>query len=279
MIAGLDSSVFTPSADIALSAKAAGVGVWSGYLATKPGVKIYHPWTQVDFDNARLCGGTPIAYCSGLDDPVGCKNQAALWNVRLCLDVEQTIRGDGSWVQPWLDASGAGLYGNHPVFAGRVAPFYILAAYPGTDPGVTWPSYYPRPSGPCGWQWEGTHTEFGGGVDRSWLDDWFLIGDDEAVNFPNSMRRGQIREWYQTYLNRQPETEARLQGWADALATDGSNWEQNEYQIISSGEAAIYAAKLQAALSGQSQPGPSTPGKDAEVRQALATLGKEFENG
>ena len=47
-----------------------------------------------------------------------------------CLDVEGGIRADGAWVQPWLDASGAGLYGNAPVFSGRRAAFYETASDP-----------------------------------------------------------------------------------------------------------------------------------------------------
>src|SRR5262249_16766074 len=125
MIAGLDSSFGRPSAALALQAKASGVSLWSGYLATKAGVRLAAPWTRADFDNARRCGGTPIAFCSGWDDPVACRALAAQWNVRLCLDVEEGIRGDGAWVQPWLDASGAGLYGNAQVHDGRNAVFHV----------------------------------------------------------------------------------------------------------------------------------------------------------
>src|SRR5881275_2057692 len=107
MIVGLDSSFDTPSATQAQQARAAGIRVWSGYLATRVGVGLGHPWTERDFENAKLCGGTPLAFCSGQDDPVACKNLAAQWGVRLCLDVEEGIRGNGSWVQDWLNRSGA----------------------------------------------------------------------------------------------------------------------------------------------------------------------------
>ena len=98
----------------------------------------------------------------------------------ICLDVETSIRGDDAWVQPWLDVSGAGLYGNPPVFRGRRAPFFIMADYIGTyanyhDPRATWISS-PPPSVPHGWQWAGSVDAFGGGVDRLWLDDWFAQG-------------------------------------------------------------------------------------------------------
>ena len=107
--------------------------------------------------------------------------------IMLCLDVEPKIRGDGPWVQDWLSASGAGLYGNAPVFTGRRAAFYVLAWYPKRDPARTWivDPRYPRPNGPCGWQWRGTHTEFGRGVDRGWYDDWFAPqGAAAAPAFP-----------------------------------------------------------------------------------------------
>jgi hypothetical protein len=178
MIVGLDSAAEPTSAQ-ALAAKASGVPLWSGYISTAPydggsHFWLWHPWSKAGFDNARLCGATPVAYCSGWDDPVALKNQAAAWGVRLCLDVENGIRGDGPWVQSFLDASGAGLYGNWGCHVNRRAAFHILAAYPGSsDPAGTWWAQTARPAGPCGWQWVGTHTEFGVGVDRGDYDDWF----------------------------------------------------------------------------------------------------------
>ena len=174
MIAGLDSAD-TPSATQLAEAKTHGVTMWSGYLATRPHVNLLHPWTRRDFEQVKDAGLSAVAFCSGKDDPVACKRLAADWGVRLCLDVEPKIRGDGPWVQDWLSASGAGLYGNAPVFTGRRAAFYVLAWYPKRDPARTWivDPRYPRPNGPCGWQWRGTHTEFGRGVDRGWYDDWF----------------------------------------------------------------------------------------------------------
>jgi hypothetical protein len=174
MIAALDSA-YAPSAAQAQAAKAAGVGLWNGYAATKGRVGIYHAWSQADFDNARLCGGTPIAYVSGWDDPVALKALAAAWNVRLCLDVEAGIRDDGPWVQGFLDASGAGLYGNLRIHLGRRAPFHVLSWYV-SDPQATWGGSAP-PGTPCGWQWQNSHDEFGVTVDRCWFDDWFK-GED-----------------------------------------------------------------------------------------------------
>jgi hypothetical protein len=171
MIAGLDSST-QPTAAQAQAAKASGVRLWSGYLQTQPNVGLYAPWSQQGFENARLCGSIPIAFCSGWDNPAALKGLAASWNVRLCLDVEGGIRGNGPWVQAFLDASGAGLYANPP-YHGWTAPFHILAAYPRSgDPQGTWNATGP-PAGPHGWQWAGSHSEFGVTVDRGDYDDWF----------------------------------------------------------------------------------------------------------
>lgn len=185
MIAGLDSSLDAPSANDALTARAAGVGMWNGYIATKSGVNLEAPWTQLAFENARLCGATPLAFCSGLDDPVALKALAQAWNVRLCLDCESGIRGPGPWVSAWLAASGAGLYGSVATVQAYDAPFKVAAEYPGFDPGKTFP--YPSGSLPTGWQWEGTHSEFGRSVDRGWYDDWFgltqlAIGGGKAMS-------------------------------------------------------------------------------------------------
>lgn len=199
MIAGLDSSFDVPSAAQLAEAKQHGVRMWSGYLQTRSGVNIGHAWEQAEFARVRTAGLAVLAFCSGLDDPVACKNLAAAWGVRLCLDVEGGIRGDGPWVQAWLHQSGAGLYGNAPVFANRQAAFYVLAAYPGDNPTRTWTSdpHYPRPNGPCGWQWQGTHQEFGCGVNRGWYDDWFAAhhdghGDNHWSSLGGSVEQGPV---------------------------------------------------------------------------------------
>lgn len=184
MIKGIDSSGYRPTERAVREARSAGVRVWSGYLATRDDVNLGSPWDRASFDLARQCGGTPLAYCSGLDDPRKCRERAADWNVRLCLDVEDQIRRDGDWVQAWLDDSGAGLYGNAPVFRNRRAAFYVLAAYVAPeDPRDTWGTRFcARPSGHCGWQWQGTHGEFGGDIDSCWLDDWFAEGFTPATS-------------------------------------------------------------------------------------------------
>lgn len=179
MIAALDSSFTAPSAAQADAAATAGVRVWCGYIATRAGVGLAAPWTELAFMNAKRCGGVPLAFASGWDDPAACRAAAAAWGVRLVLDCEDGIRGLGSWSQGWLDVSGAGLYGAAHVHGLRAA-LHVLARYPGRDPGSTWPADLARPAGPVGWQWQGTHTEFGCSVDRSWLDDWF--GGDMSID-------------------------------------------------------------------------------------------------
>ena len=103
--------------------------------------------------------------------------------MRPCLDVETGIRPDGAWVQGWLDAAGAGLYGLASVHHGRRAAFHVVARYPGGDPAASWDSVAgPRPDAPCGWQWQGSHPEFGRQVDRGSYDDWFLTGGDPLAD-------------------------------------------------------------------------------------------------
>ncbi len=189
MIAALDSSYDAPSAEQADAARAAGVRVWCGYLGLPGGGRgLAHVWTRADFENARRCGGPPIGFCSGWDDPTRIRALAAEWNVRAGLDDEPGIRGDGFNRQAWCDAAGAGIYGAAGVH-GVVAPFHIVADYPcappqGCDPGTTWRSGLARPTGALGRQWQGTHTEFGRSVDRSWLDDWFATGGPIVID-PN----------------------------------------------------------------------------------------------
>jgi len=187
MIAGFDSSIDRPTPAIAAAARAAGVRLWIGYLATKPDVGLLSPWDQASFEAARLVGGQPVAMCSGWDDPIAVRQLAAEWNVRPCLDCEDGIRGDGPWVQGWLDAAGAGLYGNSSVHfhtGGRRAAFNIVASYPCVPPEccaqrASWPPWLPLPDGggPLGWQQCGTHTEFGLSVDSGVYDDWFTEDD------------------------------------------------------------------------------------------------------
>ena len=174
MIVGLDSSIARPTAAQADQARAAGVGIWSGYLATVPpeGVNLAASWTLADFEAARRCGSPPLAFCSGWDDPAALRRLAAAWRVRLCLDCEDRIRGDGAWVDPFLQASGAGLYGLLAVHY-HPAPFHVAALYPVAGcPGASWPTA-DRPPTPCSWQCQGTHDEFGVSVDRGVYDDWF----------------------------------------------------------------------------------------------------------
>jgi hypothetical protein len=170
MIPALDSA-YPPTLGQSQEAYASGVRQWNGYIATKGGVNLLNPWSRAAFQTVQSVFGRTVAYASGWDDPVAVAQLAASWDVLLCLDNEAGIRPPGSWVQPWLDASGAGLYGLLADL-GHAAPFYVVAGYPGYDPGTTWPNANP-PAEPHGWQWQGSHTEFGVTVDRCWMDDWF----------------------------------------------------------------------------------------------------------
>lgn len=177
MIVGLDSAT-PPTPAQAHAAKAAGIKLWNGYLSEIPQRDgLYRPWSRAEFEAAKLVNPRPIAFTSGWDNPVDMKAIAADYGLLLGLDVERLIRDDGPWVQPWLDASGAGLYGIRSVHVGRRAAFHVAAFYPGSDPRATYPGGWPG-SGPCGWQWLNTHTEFGLGVDRGWYDDVFFAAVD-----------------------------------------------------------------------------------------------------
>jgi hypothetical protein len=175
MKAGVDSA-YPPDDRSIAAAASAGITNWAGYFA---GPKILNGWSLSDFHRVQAAGLTTHAYCSGWSDPLAMRAQGLSWDIPICLDVEGRIRGDGPWVQGWLDASGAGLYGNLDVHH-HTAPFHILADYPGYDPKATWPSNAPKPPTACGWQWQGTHQQYGHAVDSAWLDD-DLFGDAGGV--------------------------------------------------------------------------------------------------
>jgi hypothetical protein len=207
MISGLDSAR-PPSAAEALTARAAGYGIWSGYLATRPNTGV-SSWSKADFDNARLTGFQPIAYWGGFDDPAAVRTLAAAWNVKPCLDCEDGIRPSGPWTQPALDAAGGGLYGGGPTHEqGFRAQFYVVAAYPtsGNSSAATWTGPAPRPNAPCGWQWRGTHSDSRIGsilVDDSDFDPWFgggTVGDMDETD-----RAAICRGWYAIHLGRPPD--------------------------------------------------------------------------
>lgn len=169
MISGRDSSDI-PSDQTLADAYIAGVRVWGGYF---DGPGISHGWTAQAYTAIKAAGMTAVAYCSGYADPHAMAQQKIAWSVDyLLLDVERGIRSDGPWVQGWLYDSGAGLYGNAPVFSNRTFPYAQIAAYPGIDPQATWPNSSP-PSVPHGWQWRGTHDEFGISCDSAYWDDSF----------------------------------------------------------------------------------------------------------
>jgi hypothetical protein len=190
VITALDSAFAPTDAQVA-QAKAGGIGGWWGYIATTvPPVdpntggrsifNLLNVWTLDEFNRVRQLVPQPVGFCSGWDDPAGLRNVAAQWGVRLCLDVEDGIRGDGPWVDGFLQTSGAGLYGGAGVHY-HAAPFRILAYYPaGGCPESTWNGQ--APAEPHGWQCQGTHDEFGVSVDRGVYQDWFSgVNNTEGV--------------------------------------------------------------------------------------------------
>ena len=176
MIAALDSSFDAPTLAQAQAARGAGVQAWGGYLATQQQEGAFNlaaPWSRMAFWNVQQAGLRAIAFCSGWDDPGTLRQLAAEWNVLLLADVEDAIRGDGPWVGPFLEASGAGLYGLLEVHRWP-APYRIVASYSAGCTGTTWPAPSP-PVEPHGWQCQGTHRDpvTGLSVDSMRLDDWF----------------------------------------------------------------------------------------------------------
>lgn len=191
MIRGLDSSFDRPTSAILAQARAAGVQVWGGYLVSlsdevvlaarnvgTPGLLgLAAPWTIAEFGDVLDAGLRAIGFCSGNDDAAAVGEKARANGILPCLDDEDGIRAiAGGWQQGWLNAAQAGHYGGE--FAATThAPFQIVAYYPGQDPESTWPGWLPRPAAEAyGWQWQGSHQEFGITVDSLWLDDWFAPG-------------------------------------------------------------------------------------------------------
>lgn len=199
MIAGLDSSFTRPTLAQARQAYAAGYRAWGGYLVSDSdevvlAARARHqglhglaaPWTRDEFAVVQEAGLVAIGFCSGWDDPDALRAKAAAWDVLSCVDAEKGIRDDhegGNWVPGFVVTARCGLYGAMSVHyetaepTGRGALFNILAWYPGYNPYATWfDAIELRPPGPCAWQWQGTHDEFGIPVDSLWLDDWFHAG-------------------------------------------------------------------------------------------------------
>jgi len=200
MIPGLDSSYAHPTRDQLRAAKAAGIGIWAGYLvsasdeqvlaARARGQGMYGllaPWTRAEFAVVQEEGLATIGFCSGRDDPAALRVKGEAWGALPCVDAEPGIRADGeggNWIPGFLAALQGGLYGLASVHyhtgepLGRGARFNIVARYPTAGCGTaTWdPAAGPRPPAPCGWQCQGTHTEVGIPVDRGNYDDWFVTG-------------------------------------------------------------------------------------------------------
>lgn len=278
MIAGLDSSFDRPTPAQVAAAYAAGVRVWGGYFGSADGLGLATRWSRADFEIVKAAGMTAIGFCSGWDDPNWIRNTAADWSILACVDVERGIRDDGPWAQGWLDASGAGLYGNCGVHAGRRAAFHILAWYPGFDPGGTWYDVQcARPGGPCAWQWQGGHSEFGIDVDSMWLDDSFGghadmgLTPDEAQTLNDINVRTALLYNALFYGNEGPPGNHPLvqaQATADGIA-------QIAAAVAKLPVATVDVNALAAALAPKLPPGVDPKAVAVAVRQELAAqLGK-----
>ena len=224
----LDSSIDRPNAAQVSAAYQAGVRVWGGYIGIRPLnlLGLQTVWSRADFDVVLQGGMAAIGYCSGWDDPLAIRNLGHAWGVLPCVDVEPGIRDDGPWLDAWLGASGAGLYGLQQVHyetgrpIGRLAAFNIMANYPGFDPQATWNPLLTPPVVPHGWQWQGTHTEFGLSVDSNWLDDALGVN---VMTVEQIWER--IVDWYAVYLNRwagpdTPDWPYVIGKWTDAYKAD-----------------------------------------------------------
>lgn len=217
---GVDSSIDRPTPVIAAQAFASGVRMWGGYLTTftlPASVNLAAAWRSEDWAVIRSAGIGGIAFCSGWDSPILLRERARNLGVLLCLDVENAIRGDGPWVDEFLQASGAGLYGEAGVHS-HAAPFHILAAYPSVTPGATWDGQ--PPPGPHGWQYEGTHTEWGISVDRAFYDEWFY---EVTMLLNQGMKIGLAHVAIAAIYNREP-TQTEEFDFAGTLNDDGSNY-------------------------------------------------------
>ena len=249
----LDSAT-APSPQQATAARDAGIGMWCVYVATRPGVHLYHPWTAAEIEVARIVHPKPIAFYSGADDPASVRALCKSANLTPCLDVEDGIQKDGPWVQGNLDAVGGGLYGGKNVHPGRRALFHIGSYYPSQQPAgqPTWPSWWPQPSAPHGWQIFNTHTEFGVGVDRSYFEDSLaaLLGVTKGEDVTGSEKLAWIiiAKAVAGHVVNQADYDAYFPIFKD----DGSNVQEVVWKIFQEQGGPDWIAKA-------GQPGPPGP--------------------
>lgn len=261
LLAGKDSA-YAPT-DAQLDAfYAAGVRVFGGYI--KLGNDgIYHGWTAADFARVKAHGMVAVAYMSGWDDPTQARAVATSWGVSVVIvDIENGIRPDGTWVQGWLNTAHAGEYGNAAVHH-YTATIHEDAGYFGYDPKASWPAWIARPAGVCGWQWQGSHGEFGLTVDSAWWDDSIAgaLAGDSAHSIGGSEITPQlanvlIRLSYFQIRGGEPSP-TELNNWL-AKCTDDASTESVVIGILDSAESSAYHAKISAVLAA----GPAQPDND-----------------
>ncbi len=188
-VAGLDSSYDVPNVVAIARAHAAGVGAWMGYgtVPYPPGQGAAHVWPDTAFLAIEQGGLRTAAFFFGTADPLACAACCARLGIAGFLDVEPP-RPDGAWVGTWLARSGLGLYGLRPTllhWRGHY-PAAILADYPDSgDPHADHPADL-NLGVPQGWQWQGTHSEFGCSVDRGTYDLRIFGGQPVAATIPFS---------------------------------------------------------------------------------------------
>jgi hypothetical protein len=188
-----------------------------------------------------------LAFVSGNQDPNAIRGWSLATGVVTVVDVERFIREDGPWLDGWLATSGSGLYGNGSVHfepgqpVGRGAACNIFAGYYGYDPQATWPGWLPRPH-LCGWQEQGTHTEFGIAVDASWMDD--QIGGTMFTAYENL--RAEVGAWRD------------FVGWGGDPAVVPTAWANTDGKVYN----------LQLYIN---QPHPPAPGTDLSTIVAALT--------
>lgn len=215
------------------AAKAAGVQGWNGYLASGPNEDILEPWTEADFELVLSVLRYTMGYVSGLDDPAWLKATAKAWGIPISLDDENGVRGDGAWTDPFLAASGAGLYGGSAVQKAHLThahPFYVFSEYPasGNPSQGNWPPGFAAPPQRKGWQYSDKGNLGGLEVDLSIFDEAIYgavapVEEDDmgqlvvaAVVNPNGVAADNA--WYLFWLGDNP-----WKKWFDAVSGDAAD--------------------------------------------------------
>ena len=185
---GVDSS-WEPTATQVATAKAHGIGAWLGYFKLGDD-GLLNGWADATFDLVRAGGLETAAFCSTRADQATLKARAAALGIVLVSDVESSVNGgDGSYVDPALAVSAAGLYGGGPRGDGTVPRHlphnhtrYVVSDYELCEDTIgrgslSWPPNDARPAAgiPVGWQYQGSTAMPWGETDLAVYDDTFFL--------------------------------------------------------------------------------------------------------